>query len=454
MSRCNPSRNRTYHCNAGLPRPPSSHCFDRNPRQRFAVQPSVGVDRKFDELIHDIARKEIAQFLPKSGLHGKYHAKPRLARHHLRVSLRSLFERHGLDHGGNAGKRTKPQCGVAGGGVSGYGTFDRTVAKQQIGRRDFDRIRRCAEREDPAARAQALHGLRRCLAGGGCHNHERGSAQFLQSLARINGRAVDVMVRAELSRQFGLVRSAPDSGDLKSHVPCILDAQMPEPADPQYSDQVARLGRGVSKRAECREAGAQEWRGIHGGEVIGYRHQPARSGDQHLGIAAVMLYSRELLVAAIYQVAAPALFATPATTTEKSHADALSHRPSLDTCAEHVDYAHRLMSGYPRPCNRKHALNRRRIGMAKAASLDADADLAGLWFDQRFPCQFEFAAAAGLNGSAGQFGIGHVFSPGCLTGSSSSNGTTEHAGAAARRRAENTTRSIPAAAPSRSRHFL
>jgi hypothetical protein len=122
-----------------------------------------------------------------------------------------------------------------------------------------------------------------------------------------------------------------------------------------------------------------------------------------------MLHSRELLVAAIYQVAAPALFATPAAATEKSHADALSHRPSLDTCAEHVDYAHRLMSGHPRPCNRKGALNRRRIGMANAASLDADADIAGLWVDQRFPCQFEFAGADGLNGSVGQFGIGHVF---------------------------------------------
>jgi hypothetical protein len=196
---------------------------------------------------------------------------------------------------------------------------------------------------------------------------------------------------------------------------------MSEPADPQYGDQVARLGRGVAKRAECREVGAQERRGIRGGEVIGYRHQPARSGDQHLGIAAIMLHSGELLVAAIYQVAAPALFATPATATEKSHADALSNRPSLDTCAEHVDYSHRLMSGHPRPCNRKHALNRRRIGMANAASLDADADVAGLWVDQRFPCQFEFAGADGLNGSAGQFGIGHVFFPGCLTGSSSSN---------------------------------
>src|SRR5260370_21850346 len=108
-----------------------------------------------------------------------------------------------------------------------------------------------------------------------------------------------------------------------------------------------------------------------------------RSAPRH---SAVMLYSRELLVAAIYQVAAPALFATPATTSEKSHADALSHLPSLDTCAEHVDYAHRLMSGHPRPCHPKGALNRRRIGMANAASLPAGAHIVGWWLDHRCPC--------------------------------------------------------------------
>src|SRR6266403_32697 len=228
---------------------------------------------------------------------------------------------------------------------------------------------------------------------------------------------------------------------------------MSEPADPQHGNQVSRLGRGVAKRAECREAGAQQRCGIYGGEVIRYRHEPARSGDQHLGITAIMLHSRKLLVAAIHQVAAPALFATPATATQKSHADALSHRPSLDTCAEHVDYPHRLMSGHPGPCNGKHALNRRRIGMANAASLDAYADIPGLWVDQRFPCQFEFAGADCLNGSVGYFGIGHVFSPGCLAGLLSS---TQHHGTCRRgiaEQAQDTTSSTRAAASNRSRPF-
>jgi hypothetical protein len=123
---------------------------------------------------------------------------------------------------------------------------------------------------------------------GGCNDHQRGSAQLLQSLARISGGAVDVMVRAELSRKFGLVRPTSDSGDLKSHVPRILNAQMPEPTDPQYGDKVARFGRGVAERAECREAGAQQGCGIYSGEIVGYRHEPARFGDQHLRVAAIV----------------------------------------------------------------------------------------------------------------------------------------------------------------------
>jgi hypothetical protein len=38
-------------------------------------------------------------------------------------------------------------------------------------------------------------------------------------------------VGAEFSREFGLIRSTPNSGNFKSHVPRVLDAEMPEIAD-------------------------------------------------------------------------------------------------------------------------------------------------------------------------------------------------------------------------------
>jgi hypothetical protein len=94
-----------------------------------------------------------------------------------------------------------------------------------------------------------------------------------------------------------------------------------------------------------------------------------------------VVYPRELLVATIYQVAAPALLAMPATAAQKSHADALPHGPTFDAGAEPVDHTHGFVPWYPRPIDRKHALNCPGVGMADAASLDAYADRAGLRID-------------------------------------------------------------------------
>src|SRR5258708_31178214 len=65
------------------------------------------------------------------------------------------------------------------------------------------------------------------------------------------------------------------------------------------------------------------------------------------------------------------------------------------------------MPGRSRPRNRKHTLNRRCIGMANPAGLDAYADIAGLRIDKGLAGQFKFAGADGLNGSVGHFGLGH-----------------------------------------------
>jgi hypothetical protein len=82
-----------------------------------------------------------------------------------------------------------------------------------------------------------------------------GDDQILQGLAGIDRRAIDIMKRAELSREFSLVRPPADGGDLEPHVPCVLDAQTPEPQD---DDKVARLAGGVMERTKRREAGAQK----------------------------------------------------------------------------------------------------------------------------------------------------------------------------------------------------
>jgi hypothetical protein len=92
----------------------------------------------------------------------------------------------------------------------------------------------------------------------------------------------------------------------------------------------------------------------------------------------------ELLVAATDELPATALVATAAASTQEAHADALSYSPSQDSCAEHVDHPDRLVFGHARRGDREHAVDRRRIGMAAATSLDADTDMGGRRISQRF----------------------------------------------------------------------
>jgi hypothetical protein len=120
-----------------------------------------------------------------------------------------------------------------------------------------------------------------------------------------------------------------------------------------------------------------------------------------------LLYPRKFLVAAIDEIASPALLAMSATSSQKSHTDSLPYGPTLHTRAKHVDYADRLVSGHAWPRDLKNALDCARVGMADTARLDAYANMAGSRIDERFPRQFEFPGANSLNGTVGDIGLRH-----------------------------------------------
>ncbi len=100
----------------------------------------------------------------------------------------------------------------------------------------------------------------------------------------------------------------------------------------------------------------------------------------------------------------------PATPTQKSDADAPPYRPSLHTCAEHVDYTNGLVPRHARPSDRKRALDRPGVRMANATCLDTDANMTRWRINQRFAGKFKLPRTDGLNGSIGYFGAGHLFS--------------------------------------------
>jgi hypothetical protein len=147
-------------------------------------------------------------------VHGQNYAKARLPSHHLRVGIRRLLERDRLNHGGHAAQRTEAERFVTGRGVPRQGTFELAAPEYEIHGRDLDRLRPDAEDDRDTAGTQPLEGLGDGLATGSRYQNDFGAAERLQSLGGVGSRVVDVVVGAELLRQFRLVRATRNRRDL------------------------------------------------------------------------------------------------------------------------------------------------------------------------------------------------------------------------------------------------
>src|SRR5262245_38596847 len=197
---------------------------------------------------------------PLRSVHGQNHAKARLPGHHLRVGSRRLLEWDRLDHGGHAAQRTETERCGAGRRVPRQGSFEPAVPEYEIHARDLDRLRPDAEGNRDTAGTQALEGRGDRLAAGSRYQNDLGSAERLQSRGGVGSGAVDVMVGAELLRQFRLVGATGNRRDLEPHVAGILHTEMTKAADTEHSDKITGLRRRVSQGAERREPRAQQRR--------------------------------------------------------------------------------------------------------------------------------------------------------------------------------------------------
>ena len=115
-----------------------------------------------------------------------------------------------------------------------------------------------------------------------------------------------------------------------------------------------------------------------------------------------MLHPGVALVDAVHEVAIAAILAVAAAAAEETDADALANLPALDPVSDHVDPSDRFVARDSRPLNRQNPLHRRRIRMAHATSLDADADVARRRIKQRLFGQLQLAWAHRLYGSIGR----------------------------------------------------
>src|SRR5262249_20011158 len=117
----------------------------------------------------------------------------------------------------------------------------------------LDRLRPNAEDDGDTTGTQAHESLSDRLAAGGRYQNDLGAAERLQSLGRVGGAAVDVVVGAGLLGQFRRVGAPGNRRDLEPHVPGILHTQMAEATDTEHSDKITGLRRRVSQGAERRE---------------------------------------------------------------------------------------------------------------------------------------------------------------------------------------------------------
>src|ERR1700720_4569404 len=111
--------------------------------------------------------------------HGENHPEARLAGHHLRVGFRGPFERHCLDHGGDATKGAEPERRVSRRRVTRERTLDFAAAEQQVRTRDLNWLGAPAKYNCDAARAQALDGVRDRLSPGARYQNDCRSAERL-----------------------------------------------------------------------------------------------------------------------------------------------------------------------------------------------------------------------------------------------------------------------------------
>ena len=313
-----------------------------------------------------------------------------------------MLQWDGLDHRGHAGERTETERCVTGRGIARQGTFELAAPEYEIHARGLDRLRPDAEDDRDTAGTQALEGRGDRLAAGSRDQNDLGAAERLQSRGGVGRGAVDVVVGAELLRQFRLVGTAGNRRDLEPHVPGVLDTQMAEAADPEHGDKIAGLRRRVSQGAERRESRAQQRRRIDRRQVVRDRHEPARLCDHHFGVPAVMMNAGVFLVPAVHEVAVAAELAVAAGATEKPDTHALTDRPALDTVAKCIDPADDLVSGDARVGDTgKDSIDCRRIRVADATGLNANPDLPRRGRRQLPLHHVQAAGLAHLNGAIG-----------------------------------------------------
>src|SRR6185369_187246 len=167
----------------------------------------------------------------------------------------------------------------------------------------------------------------------GCKDHVS-APTFLQFRYDVCSARVDVMMRAEFSRQRLFVVPSVDRDCFESHPPRVLNAEVSKSADALHGDHLARSRARIPKRVENRNARAHERTRFLSGQFIWNRSQHCRRRNHVLGVPTVEVKPRDLSIDAHGEITAPAQVAYETVSAMPADADTLTFLPGSNTVTE------------------------------------------------------------------------------------------------------------------------
>src|SRR3984885_5960720 len=164
-------------------------------------------------------------------LHRQNNAELRFAARHARVRLGCLFERISFNHGTHSAQFGEAQCVLGIGWRSRGPALNRSTSIDELYRCDLNRIEGRNDHYELAIRPQAVDQFGHGFRARGCRYNHACAAQLLQSLYRVDRRAVDVYVRSKFRCQPRIFRPAPDRHDVITKLVRELNSEVAQTAD-------------------------------------------------------------------------------------------------------------------------------------------------------------------------------------------------------------------------------
>src|SRR5712664_288440 len=302
-------------------------------------------------------------------------AEPDAVLHHPRERLLRLLELEDLDARPDPGEHAEGDR-LLGIERAAAGPARDALPAEQRKHREVHGLDRRRDDEELAAGLQAADGARDGFGVGSRGQDQVGSSKPLQTLGRGDFVRVDVLVRPELLRELPLVRAARDGDGPEAHARGVLDAEVPEAADPLDRNGVARARAAVAERVVRREPGAEQRRRFGSADLLGDARDGFVRHHDVFGVTAVVADPGDLCALAVDEEALAAVVADEVVPAVPAYAHPVALLPLGHVGADLVHPTRDLVAGNAREGETWIAAELHQcVAVTDSAGFHLDADL-------------------------------------------------------------------------------